>query len=119
MTVTLLQLKNSEVVLSKLLSTELPVQISYRLSKLIKKVNEELTDFESSRQKLFEKYGEPADNNSITVKPECQQDFLADLNNLLAETVELPDIKININDIADVKFSAFEITQIEPWIDAE
>ena len=116
MTVTLSQLKNSEAVLSKLLSTELPVQVSYRLSKLIKKVSEELTDFEASRQKLFEKYGEPADNNTITVKPEFQQDFLNELNNLLAEAVELPDIKININDIGDVKFSAFEISLIDPWL---
>ena len=119
MTVTLSQLKTSETVLVKLLSAELPVRVSYRLSKIIKNINQELTEFESSRQKLFEKYGEPQNDNTIMVKPELQQEFLAQLNMLLAETVELPDIKVTVQDLDDVKFSALELAVLEPWLTEE
>lgn len=116
MTLTLLQIKNSETVLNKLLTSPLPVKVSYRLSKIIKKLNDELTQFENSRQKLFEKYGTNDGQGAITVGEQNQAVFLKELNELLSETVELDDIKIHLDDIADIKFSAIEIAQLDPWL---
>lgn len=116
MTLTLMQIKNAEAVLNKLLTSPLPVKVSYRLSKIIKKLNEELTQFENSRQKLFEKYGTDDGQGSLTVGDQNQAVFLSELNSLLAETVDLEDIKIQLDDIADIKFSAVEIAQLEPWL---
>lgn len=116
MKVTLAQIKNAETVLTKLLTAELPIQVSFRLSKLIKKINEELIDFESSRQKLFEKYGEQLDNNTITIKPEFQQEYLEQINSLLGEPVELPEVKVSITEISDLKISAVDTAALEPWL---
>jgi predicted Abi (CAAX) family protease len=116
MTLTLLQIKNAEAVLNKLLTSPLPVKVSYRLSKIIKKLNEELTQFESSRQKLFEIYGVPNGQGEIVVDEQNRTQFMKELNQLLAESVQLDDIKIPLDDIEDIKFSAVEIAQLEPWI---
>lgn len=116
MKVTLAQIKNSEIVLAKLLNAELPIQVSFRLSKLIKRINEELVEFESSRQKLFEKYGEQQADSTIKIKDEFQKEFLSQINALLGEQIELPDVKVSISEISDLKFSAIEMAALEPWI---
>jgi hypothetical protein len=116
MTLTLQQLKLAEPSLNKLLTAELPVTVSFRLSRMIKKLAEELVFFEDSRKKLVEKYGVTDSEGKTTVTPENQAIFIDEINQLLSVTVELPDVKITVEDLRDVKISAVEIASLEPWI---
>jgi hypothetical protein len=115
MTINIAQLKNAEPSLDKLIKTELPIQVSFRLSKLIKIIGSELAHFETTRQKLFEKYGEQQDNG-VVIKAEFMAEFMEQINALLNETIELPDIKVSITEISDIKFSAMDLVALEPWI---
>jgi hypothetical protein len=116
MTLTLAQIKNAELSITKLLTSPLPVRISYRLSKVVKIISTELQQFEELRQKLVEKYGEVDSSGMVTVTQTNQPQFLAEINGLLDEVIEFPDVKINLDDLGDVKLSAVEMTTLEPWI---
>ena len=116
MTLTLAQIKNAELSITKLLTSPLPVRISYRLSKVVKIISTELQQFEELRQKLVEKYGETDSSGMVTVTQTNPPPFLAEINGLLDEFIEFPDVKISLDDLGDVKLSAVEMTTLEPWI---
>jgi len=116
MTLTLAQIKNAELSITKLLTSPLPVRISYRLSKVVKIISAELQQFEELRQQMVEKYGETDSSGMVTVTQINQQQFMTEINGLLAESIEFPDVKISLDDLGDVKLSAVEVATLEPWI---
>ena len=86
------QILNARETLSRLAGRTLPVKQSYRLAKLIKAVNDELSIYEDETYKSFE----------------------TDINVLQSQEVEL-DIKLI--DISDLELSAQDIISIEPFIE--
>lgn len=99
--------------LSRLAEKALPVRQSYRLAKLVKAVNDELSIYDGERIKLCEKYG--------TLNKEAKKydinntdDFYRDSAVLLSQEVEL-DVKPI--DISNLELSAQDIINIEPLIE--
>lgn len=99
--------------LSRLAEKTLPVKQSYRLAKLVKVVNDELSVYEGERIKLCEKYG--------TLNKEAKKydindtdGFYRDSAVLLSQEVEL-DVKPI--DISNLELSAQDIINIEPYIE--
>jgi hypothetical protein len=114
----LLELKQVSGVLLKILTFDLPVKQAYRLSKLAKSVDAELTEVEKHRIDLVKKYGaKNADGNyEVTDKIE---DFNTEFNTILEEPVKLSFIPIDTEQLDDVKLSAINIVQIEKFIEAK
>lgn len=109
------QILNARETLSRLAEKALPVKQSYRLAKLIKAVNNELSIYEGERVKLCEKYGTLNKEKRIyEFEDEAYKSFEADINVLQSQEVEL-DIKLI--DISDLEFSAQDIISIEPFIE--
>lgn len=99
--------------LSRLAEKALPVKQSYRLAKLVKAVNDELSVYEGERIKLCEKYGtlnEEAKKYDIN----DTDGFYRDSAVLLSQEVEL-DVKPI--DISNLELSAQDIINIEPLIE--
>ena len=109
------QILNARETLSRLAGQTLPVKQSYRLAKLVKAVNDELSVYEGERIKLCEKYGTlDKDNGVYKFEGENREKFNADINVLLSQEVEL-DVKPI--DISNLELSAQDIINIEPLIE--
>lgn len=108
-------LVNAKDGLIKIFNAELPIKISYKLSKLVKDLNEELNFFEEKRKKLIEKFGEKK-GDKIEVKQENLELFTNEMNELLKLKVEFKFEKIQLNEIENVKLSSLEVYNLQKFI---
>jgi len=83
---------NAREALQTLMKERLPVKVSYWLARLARKLNDQLTIIEEVRQGLVKQYGEPDEKGeNIQIQPGSKNmgPFLADLNELMGQEVEL------------------------------
>lgn len=116
MTLSLAQLKNAEPVLSNLMKQTLPFSTSFKITKLIESVAPDLENFEKHRIQLFDKYGELQSDNNKVILSENIEAFTQDLNSLLQVTVEIPEIKFALTELADVQIAPGDLMFFTPWI---
>jgi len=119
MKVTLGQIKGAESALGTLSNQALPIQTAYRISRLIKQVISEISDFEEHRKRLVEKFGTTdADTGIITVTEENIPLFSEALRPLLETEVTLNFDKLGPKDLPEsFNISSSDILQLEPFID--
>lgn len=104
------KLVNSIGVLSKLTNMELPIKLSYAISKNITKIDRELVVYNKERQKLIEKYGEKDEESKLKTKEDGTinildiDSFNKDLKDILEietevdiHVIDLEKINIDIN----------------------
>lgn len=114
-------LVNSVGVLSKLNNAELPVKVSYKLSKNIKNIEKELSVYEEEKQKLINKYGEKDEdgknkiNENGTINILDPEAWNKDYKELLEIENDIKVEKISIDDLAktDFKITAAELALID------
>ena len=84
--------------LRKLVGQKFPVLVSYKLSKLVMKLNEQFKVIEEVRNGLIKKYGETDEKGNIQVKPDTENfaKFVAEFNELMAQEVELVCEKVKL-----------------------
>ncbi len=112
MKVKLGQIYNSVGVLAKLLDTEIPVSLSYKLMKLINNLNTELKQVEEQRIKLVKKYSS-SDKESV-VSDESKDEFLKEFSVLLEEEVDIAWESVNLQNYGDsIKMSINDLTKVE------
>ena len=75
MELTIGELREAQGALVKILITEQPFKLAYRLKKIVGKLEVELREIEEVRVKLIEKYGEVLPNGSLKVKAENLETF--------------------------------------------
>ena len=113
MKVKLGEIYNSVNVLSKLLDTEIPVSVSYKLMKLVNTLNSELKTVEEQRIKLVKKYSDTSTEES-TVKDESKDAFLKDFSELLAQEIEIDWVALSLKTLDNsVKLSVNDLTKIQ------
>jgi len=99
-------------VLTKLLDLELPINVSYKVMKLVNNLNTELKNIEEQRVKLVKKY---SNNEQNTVTEEKKQEFLNEFSVLLNEEIEVDwnpvptetlgnDLKLSVNDLGKIAY---------------
>lgn len=113
MKTTIEKILDSRETLSRLAEKALPVKQSYRLAKLVKAVNDELSIYEGERIKLCEKYG-TLNKQAKKYDINDTDSFYRDSAVLLSQEVEL-DVKPI--DISNLELSAQDIINIEPFIE--
>lgn len=116
MTITIAQIKNAEPVLSKLMNQTLPIKTSFRITKIIESVAKDLENFEKHRVQLFDKYGELQSDGSKTILNENVEAFTQDLTALLQETVEIPEIKFQLEDLGNIQITPGDLMFFTPWL---
>ena len=123
--VTLDVIINSQGPLQTLMAAQLPIAISYRLSRAMRQINEELKEFYATHKVLVEKYGEHDDegkliidkeNSSIPIQSEYQQLFQEEMSRLLAVEIHIDIEPINILELTNVNISAQELYWLEKFL---
>jgi hypothetical protein len=89
-------LVNSIGVLSKLTQMELPIKLSYALSKNITKIDRELTVYNKERQKLIEKYGEKDEEGKLKTKEDGTINIL-DIDSFNKDLKEILEIETEVD----------------------
>lgn len=90
------KLVNSIGVLSKLTNMELPIKLSYAISKNITKINRELVVYNKERQKLIEKYGEKDEESKLKTKEDGTINIL-DIDSFNKDLKEILDIETEVD----------------------
>lgn len=117
MKIKLEKLFNMQTSLNRITNLELEPKISYRLSKILKKVIAELKDLEEQRQKLLTKYAvetfdDKGEKTGKKVPDDKLEVFTAEWMVLLQEEVELEGVaKVAWSD--SVKLTAKEVMDLE------
>ena len=89
--------------MNKLASTEVPLQVAFRLKGSVLKINGELSKYNELRGDLIKKYAEKNEDGSPKadaegqIKPseENMQSFLKDMQELLNTEVEMDTVKVS------------------------
>lgn len=112
--VTLAELKSIEPSLNKLIQMQLPIKISYRLAKVLKKISQELATLEETRHMLVKKYGElNEETQQIVVPNDKTQDFVDEMQIILDEIYELEFIPMDIEEMGNVTLSPSDVVNLE------
>ena len=112
-------LYNMQASLNRVVAIELEPKVSYRISKILKKVVAELKDAEDERQKLFKQFALPDDEGKKRVPEDKIEAFTAAWQVILDEEVELGIQKCPISLLEGIKLTAREMMDLEPIIDTE
>lgn len=119
MKITISEILNGRPVLEKLVDKEISIKTAYRLSRIIKVLNEELQHFEEQRQKLVQQYGEQqedAPEGNVVVLEENMEPFQKDLAELLTAEIDLNCEPMHIEEFGDVKIKTSELLLIESFL---
>lgn len=82
-------------IIEKIMDKNLPISIGHKIQRNFKKLNEAFQEFEQSRSKLMEKYGEKDDDGNLVVDKNQRvkivdvQAFEKEFSDLLATEVEI------------------------------
>lgn len=82
---------NARAPLQKLVSLPMPVRTGFLLTRLVGKLNIELTAIEKVRSTIIQKYGQPNGDGQIAVSPASPQfaQFVADIEELMSQEVSV------------------------------
>ena len=125
--VKMITLLNSTEALQNLAKKDLKARLALRVSKLLKAADTEIQSFNDARMNLIQKYGEKDSNNELIKDEEgnCKipesntSTFTNELNELVAEEVEINVNKIKLEDIEDLEFTPLEMSLLEDFIEDE
>jgi hypothetical protein len=96
-------------------------KIAFHLLRLLRRIDEEIANYEQARLSAFRQYGEEKGEGGekrLEVLPERQQEFFAAMEELHRSEVEFALDKIPLSALGDdVKLSAADLLALEPFLD--
>jgi len=112
------ELSDVEQSLMKLLQTPMEPRLSYRMSKIAKKIHETFKFLNKTRIKLVEKYGEKKEDSTISVPKETYPAFKKELEEFLAKETDLDiqPIPWECIEQSGVKLSPMDLAILDSFI---
>lgn len=100
-TVTVEQMLVANGKLDRITKLPLPIQVSYRLTKIANLLREEMRFFEMARDSLIQKYGVADGNGGYSIAPTSPKwgEYVTEMRALTAEEVAFPFTKIDVKDL--------------------
>ena len=98
--------------LGKLIQEKMPISTAFRVSTVLKKVQGVLENYDESRKKLIEKYGE---DGEIKQESKNWEKFLEEMNELLATETKLDVEKIKESALSKVEIAPSDLIAME-WL---
>ena len=90
MLVTMEKIYSSIDVFKKLMAQELPLNVSYQFTQLLKNLNTHFNVLETTRLELVKKFGEKQESGEVrVVTDDDKKSFLDEFNELLSKEVEI------------------------------
>lgn len=122
--VRLREIIDSTDVLRKLAGENLRGRTAFQISKLLKKLEEELDLFNKTRVEIIKKYGEKDDNGelktddngNVKIVEESVNAFNQEMLDLLNQEIEINANPITLDDLENINFTPAEITTLMPFI---
>mgnify|MGYP000880616255 CR=1 FL=1 len=106
---------------------QLPVKVSYTLSRNISHINSAISLYDKERKKLLDKYAKKDEKGKFVLRSDgrsveftsitAAKAFQKDLNTLLDIKADIDIRKIKLSDFGEVSFSAAELTVIDYMIE--
>jgi len=86
--------------LKNLIEQKFPVMVSYKLAKLVSKLNDQLKVIEEVRNGLVKKYGVKDEREQLSVKPDSPNwsKFVIEFEELMAQETEIVIDKVKLPD---------------------
>lgn len=125
-----MKLSNRKIVdslstLKTIAQKQLPVKVSYAISKNISKIESILNIYNKEKEKLLEKYGEKDEEGQlksneygqIVINKSCEKDWEKDINDLLEIENEIDIHKFSIDLLGEYSMSPIELTSIDYMIE--
>ena len=113
------QILESRVAIQKVLNNDLSVRTQFKLNKNVAELNNIISIYEDSRQKIIEKYcdkdeeGKPIiENNCFTFRKK-NEEFNKDFNDLNSIENEINIEKLTLDELEDVKLNNAEFNSIK------
>ena len=112
-------------VLKKLAGQPLRGKVAFQISKILKRLEDELTLFNNTRVDIIKKYSQTDENGelisdengNVKLKEETIEDFNKEITELLNMEIEIDANKIALEDIENVDFTPAEMTLLMPLIE--
>ena len=125
MTVTLKDIVESQEVMRTLSNKPLRGRVAFKVARLLKKLEAELTTFNDTRVKLIESYAKKDEEGNYVTndKNEYQFDrdnankFIEEVNKLLSEELQIDANPILVDEIEELDFTPAEMAVLEPFMD--
>lgn len=104
------ELKGILEALQVLIEKEISIKVSYKISKMVRKVAEEYELFEQSRQKLLQKYGRKDEKGQLIsengiVILEKPEEFNEEFNSLYNTDIEFDIEPLKLESLGDITLS--------------
>lgn len=111
--------------LKELAQKELRGRTAYQVGKLIKKIDEEFSLFNETREKLIHKYAAVDENgefilnenNAYTFKDNNYNLFMDEINSLVGTEISIDASPIQLDDISELQFTPAQMVQLDPFIE--
>ncbi|MCD6436250.1 MAG: hypothetical protein J7L15_07660 [Clostridiales bacterium] len=116
MKVKLVEIKNAEEPLKKIVNKELNIRVAYKLAKLLKVFSSELVVIEEARIKLVRKFAEIDEDKIMKVPQEKTQEFMSEFIEFLQEEIDIDFEPIDISEIEDITFTASDMLKVEKFL---
>lgn len=100
--------------LRKLGELALPVQIAYRIARVLEKVEAEGKRYDQLRGKLFERYGQKSEDRPgmLLIPPAAAEAFGAEMNELLVVGTEVSvEPCVSIDDLGDSRIAPADLAR--------
>ena len=125
MKVTLKDIVESQEVMRTLSNKPLRGRVAFKVARLLKKLEAELTTFNDTRVKLIESYAKKDEEGNYVTndKNEYQFDqdnankFVEEINKLLLEELDVDANPILVDEIEDLDFTPAEMAALDPFMD--
>lgn len=117
------ELLNAAESLNKLFIADLPIKLSYKLSKIVNSINGELKIYDEKRNELIRKLGtedEKTKQWSVAPGSANMPEFMKKMNELLDAETEVIDWKIPLADLEKeptLKLSAVDLVNISKFLE--
>ena len=123
MELTVKELLDMSASLKKLLNESMPIKTAYKLSRMVKSIDGETKTYNEKKNELVGKYGEKV-GRGMQINQEIETpegnipnpkfiEFLKDLEEIQSVKIELPDIKVKIDELGDINFPAVDLSNLE------
>ena len=129
LTITLRELSPIIQSLNSFVQVPLPAKYSWRLGKVMKKLQSEVDEFSKSRSELFEKYGEEVEatdtkssqgvptGKQFRIKEENIEAFSSELEDLLAETLSVTFDPIPLSFFEGSKMTIVDMSNLDMFFE--
>ena len=125
MTITLKDIVESQEVMRTLSGKPLRGRAAFKVARLLKKLEAELSTFNDTRVKLIESYAKKDENGQFVLndRNEYQFDqenankFVEEINKLLVEEIQIEANPIMLDEIEEIDFTPAEMAALEPFME--